>query len=97
VAKGKKLDRLDLLPEKIDWRDEGCEVFPACLDCPLERCIEEEPRGRQRLRAAARARLMAELRRNGKSVEEIAGIFGVSRRTVQRALGSKKSRGKRKR
>jgi len=29
---------------------------------------------------------MAELRREGKSVKEIASIFGVSSRTVQRAL-----------
>ena len=49
---------LDLLPEEIDWRDEGCEVFASCLNCPLPRCIEEEPRGPQRLKIAARNRRM---------------------------------------
>ena len=85
---------LDSLPEEINWRDEGCEVFGSCLNCPLPRCVEEELRGQQRLRLAVRNRRMAELRRSGKSVKYIAGLFGVSRRTVQRALRLKKSRGK---
>jgi transposase len=33
-----------------------------------------------------RAGRMAHVRNEGKSVEEIAGMFGVSVRTVQRAL-----------
>jgi transposase len=59
--------------------------------------VEEEPRGQQRLRLAARNKRMVELRRSGKSVRGIAGLFGVSRRTVERALRPKKSRGKCKR
>ena len=81
---------LDLLPDEIEWRDEGCEFFPSCLNCPLPKCVEDEPRGQQRLRMAARKRRMEELRRRGKSVKEIAELFGVSRRTVQRALKNKK-------
>jgi DNA-binding transcriptional ArsR family regulator len=83
---------LDSLPDDIEWRDEGCEFFPACLNCPLPKCVEDEPRGQQRLRMAARKRLMAELRRKGNTVKEIAELFGVSRRTVQRALENKKGR-----
>jgi len=74
------------LPDEVNWRDEGCEVFGSCLNCPLPRCVEEEPRGQQRLRLAARDRRVVELRRSGKSVKDIAGLFGVSRRTVERAL-----------
>ena len=81
---------LDLLPEEVNWRDEGCEVFPSCLNCLLPRCVEEESRGQQRLRMEARNRRMAELRRGGKSVKEIAELFGVSQRTVQRVIKSKK-------
>ena len=81
---------LDLLPEEIDWRDEGCSVFPSCLSCPLPRCLEEQPRGQQRLRMTARNERMVELRRGGKSVSQIADLFGVSQRTVQRALKSQK-------
>ncbi len=80
--------KLDLLPDDIDWQDEGCEVFSSCLNCPLERCIEEEPRGKQRLRMLNRAGRMVALRRDGKSLEEVARIFEVSKRTVQRALAS---------
>ena len=85
----------DLLPEEIDWRDEGCEVFPSCLNCPLSRCVEEEARGRQRLRVKARNSRMSELRSAGRSVKEIAELFGVSQRTVQRALKSQKLKVKR--
>jgi transposase len=39
---------------------------------------------------------MAELRRNGMSVRGIAELFGVSQRTVQRALKNQKSKVKNK-
>ena len=83
---------LDLLPDDINWCDGGCEFFPSCLNCPLPKCVEDEPRGQQRLRMAARKRRMAELRRLGKSVREIAGLFGVSIRTVQRAMKNNNGR-----
>jgi len=88
-------DELDLLPDEVNWRDEGCEVFGSCLNCPLPRCLEEEPRGQQRLRLAARNKQMVELRRSGKSVADISGLFDVSQRTVQRALRSDKRSPKR--
>ncbi len=87
---------LDLLPEEINWQDEGCIAFSSCLSCPLPRCVEEESRGQQKLRLAVRNKHMAELRRNGKSVKEIAGLFGVSQRTVQRAIKDQKSKVKNK-
>ena len=77
---------IDLIPDDINWRDRGCEYFPSCLNCPLPKCLEDEPRGQQRLRMNARRRRMEELSRLGKNVKEIAGLFGVSTRTVQRAL-----------
>jgi DNA-binding transcriptional ArsR family regulator len=82
----------DLLPEEVDWRDGGCEVYPACLNCPLPKCIEEEPRGRQRLKTVLRARRMKALRRKGKSIREIARLLGVSQRTVQRQIKNKKAK-----
>jgi hypothetical protein len=85
---------LDLLPDDINWRDGGCEFSPSCLNCPLPRCVEDEPRGQQRLRMAARKKRMEELKQAGKSVKEIAGIFGVSTRTVQRALENNNGRQK---
>ena len=68
-------------------RDEGCQLFPSCLHCPLPCCIEDIPRGKQRqikeIRNLAISRLFYD---EGKSVKEIAQKFGVSQRTVQRAL-----------
>ena len=84
----------DFLPDDIDWPDMGCEVFPSCLNCPLPRCIEEEPGGKQKLRALARASEMAKLKRDGSSIAEIARLFKVSNRTVQRALAVAQSHGR---
>ena len=82
------LAKPDLLPEDVEWCDEGCEFYPSCLDCPFSRCLEEEPRGRQRLRMVTRAGEMARLKREGTSTDEIARLFGVSKRTVQRAIAT---------
>jgi DNA-binding CsgD family transcriptional regulator len=76
----------DIIPDDVNWKDNGCEIYPSCLNCPLDKCMEEEPRGRQRLRMLARSKRMAELREQGKSIPEIARCFQVSQRTVQRAL-----------
>jgi hypothetical protein len=85
----------DLLPEDMEWHDDGCEFFPSCLNCPLPRCLEEEPRGKQKLRMVTRAGRMSKLRDEGKTTAEIARLFGVSIRTVQRAIsaGDKKRGG----
>lgn len=76
--------------EYVNWRDGGCDLNPSCLSCPLPKCIEEEPRGRQRRRLDGRSSAMKLMRRQGKSVREIAGTFMVSVRTVQRALQGRK-------
>ena len=66
--------------------DRGCDVFARCLECPLPSCVEDEARGRQRVRLAARNNGMVALRQRGQTTREIAEVFGVSRRTVERAL-----------
>ena len=76
----------DLLPEEFPYQDKGCELFPSCLNCPFPSCLEEEPWGKERFLKVRRAQRMLKLRREGKSVKEIARIFEVSPRTVQRWL-----------
>lgn len=76
----------DLLPEEFPYEDKGCELFPSCLNCPFPDCLEEEPWGKERFLKRRRAERMRELKREGKSVKEIARIFEVSPRTVQRWL-----------
>jgi DNA-binding transcriptional ArsR family regulator len=76
----------DLLPEEFPLENDGCELWPHCLTCPFPYCIKEEPWGKEKWLKAGRARRMQELHREGKSTGDIARIFGVSARTVQRAL-----------
>ena len=78
---------LDLPPEFCQYQDEGCEFAPSCLNCPLPVCVYDEQGGKQRLLKRRRAEEMErQFTREGKSIGELAQIFGVSRRTVQRAL-----------
>jgi len=76
----------DLLPEEFPYEDAGCEMAPSCLECPFPKCLEDEPRGKQKQSKRSRDETMRQMRREGKSVAEIARIFDVSRRTVDRAL-----------
>ena len=77
----------DLPPEYCRYRDEGCEFSDSCLDCPFPTCTYDEPGGRQHRLKSLRNKEMANLfTSKGKGIEELATIFGVSQRTVQRAL-----------
>ncbi|HXG42135.1 MAG TPA: helix-turn-helix domain-containing protein [Dehalococcoidia bacterium] len=78
--------REDALPEHTDYRDTGCDIHPSCLSCPLPRCRYDEPGGIRALLGAYRDRQIVALRRQGVGIEELARRFGVSRRTVFRAL-----------
>ena len=77
----------DRPPEYCRYRDEGCDLSGSCLNCPFPNCVYDEPGGRQHWVKKLRAREMARLfATKGKSVKELALIFGVSQRTVQRVL-----------
>lgn len=78
---------LDLPPEYCHYRDEGCEFATSCLNCPFSKCIYEQPGGRRRWLKRQRDREMTRLfTTEGKRIKELAQSFGVSQRTVQRAL-----------
>ena len=83
---GAPVNELDLLPEYCHYRDQGCEFADSCLNCPLPKCIYDEPRGKQRWLKRLRDREMVGLFNEGKGAKELALVFGVSQRTVQRAL-----------
>jgi len=78
---------LDLPPEFCHYQDKGCEFADFCLDCPFPECLYYEPGGKQRwlktLRDEAVLRLFTD---QGKRVKDLALMFGVSRRTIQRIL-----------
>ncbi len=76
----------DLKPEYCHYRDEGCEYAKACLECPFPQCLYDEPRGRQRWMKHTRNKEIKRLFNSGKKVKELAILFGLSQRTIQRAL-----------
>jgi hypothetical protein len=78
----------DLPPEYCRYRDEGCEYAESCLACPFEQCLYDEPRGRQRWLKARRNKEINRLFTGGWEMKELALLFGVSLRTIQRALKS---------
>lgn len=79
--------RSDALPEHIEYRDEGCDLFVSCLTCPLPRCRYDEPGGVRAMLNRERDHQIRALREDPTlSVDDIADRFGVSRRTVFRAL-----------
>lgn len=77
---------IDLPPEYCHYQDEGCELADSCLNCPLPKCIFDEPRGRQHWIRSERDKQIVRLLKEGKGEKELAAIFNISRRTVQRAL-----------
>jgi hypothetical protein len=79
-------DERDLPPEYCRYKDEGCEYARACLDCPFPQCLYDEPRGRQRWLKDLRNREINRLYEAGKNVRELAVMFDVSDRTIQRAV-----------
>ncbi|HXF50100.1 MAG TPA: helix-turn-helix domain-containing protein [Dehalococcoidia bacterium] len=88
------VERRDALPEHMTYRDEGCELAPRCLECPLPRCKYDEPGGARRLRVETRDRALIDVwRAEGLTVNELARRFGVSRRSVFRILQAARADG----
>ena len=91
-------NELDLLPEHCHYRDEGCDLAASCLNCPFTRCVYEQPGGRQRwLKKRRDGEIVRLFTRDGKGLKELARLFGVSTRTVQRALRNSIAKGDEKR
>ena len=77
----------DLRPELWHYQDEGCELADSCLNCPFPKCLYEQPRGKESCVKKARDREIVRLyNTKGKDVKELALIFGVSVRTIERVL-----------
>jgi len=79
--------RIDALPEYVDYEDRGCDLYPSCLRCPLPKCRYEEPGGAAAmLRGGRDASIVRLAERDGMSVDRLAEMFGLSRRTIFRVL-----------
>ena len=88
----KGVPTMDMLPEHFPYRDNGCDVSPSCLRCPLPRCkYDPDDNGTrnwfQRERKARRDRQVLRVRRNeGVTAVALAHRFHISERTVHRIL-----------
>jgi len=79
--------RSDALPEYVDYRDSGCDLYASCLKCPLPQCRYEVNGGASAiLRNGRDARILAAAGRDGTTVDDLARDFGLSRRTIFRVL-----------
>ncbi len=63
-----------------------CELSCSCLECRFVRCVYDKPLGKRQQLKKRRDRKVVRLFHRGKDTEELARRFGVSRRTVQRAI-----------
>ena len=75
--------RRDAYPEGTDYKDRGCQLAPACLSCPFDRCHDDRPASDDReerwsitaLGLAALAELEAP-----RSLRRGSGLSGTARR-----------------
>jgi len=73
--------------------DEGCDLFPLCLECPLSRCrydftkvAKDRIPSAKRIAKRQRNEEISALRVNGVSIRDLARGFGVSRHTICRII-----------
>jgi hypothetical protein len=82
----------DLPPEFCTYQDEGCEIAPSCLECPLPQCTLDLPRGLTSENKALRDEAICSIYRLEKiPAALLAKKFYISKRTVERALRKIKS------
>jgi len=73
--------------EEYLHQDDGCDLFPSCLNCPLPRCRYDEPRGRQMTKELRNEEILRLRKKEGLKIEKLAERFGVSKRTIHRIIG----------
>ena len=78
---------IDTVPELYPYRDDGCEVSPSWLSCPLPKCKYDDPMWYRRERRSQRDQEVLQVQaQEGLTVPELAHRFGVSQRTIFRIL-----------
>lgn len=79
---------IDVLPERYPFRDDGCDVSPSCLICPLPRCKYDDPVAYHRELKESRNQKVVQMKRAHETTTtaQLAQRFGVSPRTIDRIL-----------
>ena len=77
----------DATPEFCHYEDTGCEVSPACLDCPLPQCKYDDLDWFHKHRSIARDwKVWETVESEGLTMEAAAERFSVTVRTVFRKI-----------
>lgn len=66
--------------------EDGCDVSPHCLECPLPECKYVEPSYYGRWLEQQKYQRVTTLMEQGLTVEEVAVSLGLHKRTVSRLL-----------
>jgi hypothetical protein len=83
----KNVPIIDDLPEHYPYRDDGCDVSPSCLGCPLPWCKYDDPVAYHRELQESRDRKVVQVKlTQEKTVPQLAQHFGLSQRTIHRIL-----------
>ena len=72
---------------KAEYADTGCEFAPSCLACSFAQCVFEGLHTGLKVGKRERdAKLVKLYTENGKTLDELAQMFEVHKRTIQRSL-----------
>lgn len=77
----------DQLPDYFEYRDQGCDLSPSCLKCPLPKCRYDKQEGGRRVSKRLRdLEIFRQRTASGRSISELATEFDLSKRTIQRII-----------
>ena len=77
----------DRLPDYSEYRDQGCDLSPSCLRCPLPKCRHDKQEGGRRVSKRLRdLEIFRQRTASGRSISELATEFDLSKRTIQRII-----------
>lgn len=81
---------LDSLPELTRYQDDGCAVWHACLSCPLERCVYDDPGQARHAAVALRDEEIRRFHAAGWNMNDLVRRYQLSRRQIYRILGQRR-------
>lgn len=84
-----KVKHLNRLIDRLDQED-GCDIAPHCLECPLSACRYEMKPGQAKVEKNTQK--LADLLEAGHTMESAAVVLGKSRRSVYRLRAKLKQR-----
>ena len=77
----------DRLPDYSEYCDQGCDLSPSCLRCPLPKCRHDKQEGGRRVSKRLRdLDIFRQRTASGRSISDLAIEFDLSKRTIQRII-----------